>query len=428
MAKAHHEGPTVLQTSIDTVKGWYMMFGKNSREEHPDLENAMSDVGAAQPGFDAQDNEDQIDFSGLDVVVADERPEEAGDDADSMEFAWDDEDFGLPDPQPEAPDFAWDDDDFDLFDEPQGAPVAPVAATAAKPAGKGAGKHAAHAAKPVSKRDQKKADKKKRLDEMPAHQRRSIRTRRVLIVVLVLLLALAAAGVYLVSEFLKTSAQEMAQQTNTTDTNGVEEVNADADSTNDSSHTVQKTQIPNLTNLFGLTQDEAIEAVGHGATVSSSTEENEEGSDIKQRVSLELSEEPGDSKSGTPTVYLGLNEDGEVIMAGYSAATASLGYGTLSLQDIVANEHIIEHALVDAGLVVDDGVVTLPEDSSEYQTYDSDGTTLVKESATFDGEAPDTAGNQYKWTGVLAYDYTAANASGNLADTVRQVYIYLEKE
>ncbi|MBO4365935.1 MAG: hypothetical protein J5804_06570, partial [Eggerthellaceae bacterium] len=361
------------------------MFGKNNKEEHPDLDNTMSEIGDAQPDFDEQGNDGQVDLSGLDVVIADEHPEEADDGADAIASDWDDEDFGVPDPQPEAPDFTWDDDDFDLFDAPQDAAVAPVAAAAVKPAGKSGGKHAAHAAKPVSKRDQKKADKIKRLEEMPDHQRRSIRTRRVLIVVLVLLLALAAAGVYLFSEFLKTSAEEMAQLPNTTDTNAVEAVNAGADGTDDSSRTVQKTQIPNLTGLFGLTQDEAIEAVGHGATVSATSEENEEGSDIKQRVSLELSEEPGDSKSGTPTVYLGLNEDGEVIMAGYSAATASLGYGTLSLQDIVANEHIIEHALVDAGLVVDDGTVALPEDSSEYQTYDSDGTTLVKESASFDG-------------------------------------------
>ena len=117
---------------------------------------------------------------------------------------------------------------------------------------------------------------------------------------------------------------------------------------------------------MGMGQDEAIAAIGHGAVVSGSLDVNEEGNPIRQRVTtvercvrqrvtVVLTEEPADALSGTPTVYLGLNEEGKVIMAGYSAATASLGYGNLSFADAVQNENIVEKTLDEAGLSVPAG-------------------------------------------------------------------------
>ncbi|WP_304424734.1 hypothetical protein [uncultured Adlercreutzia sp.] len=68
--------------------------------------------------------------------------------------------------------------------------------------------------------------------------------------------------------------------------------------------------------------------------------------------------------------------------------------------------------------------MTLPEDSDEYTTYDSDGRTVAKEYCSFSGEATmDDA--TYSWSAVLSYDYAMANASSNLADTVRTIFIYV---
>ena len=55
-----------------------------------------------------------------------------------------------------------------------------------------------------------------------------------------------------------------------------------------------------------------------------------------------------------------------------------------------------------------------------------DGTDVVdKEMYTFEvtGEAD---GASYAWSCKLSYDYSAANVSGNLADTIRQVYLYVK--
>lgn len=440
------------------------MFRKKKSEEPSELDSAWSDRQGEESDFpvdadyenwpaweyhgssastteessytqedDSWDSEN-ADLSGIDVVVADAKASEGS----QVAFDEDDrsesgertvEDTQMPGedaPSVPEPPACWDDDSSD--DDIEGDPAAagsPAVPAPTRTVRKGRGNHAAHASKTVSKRQQAKDEKRRRLEDMPDHQRRSLRTRRVLIAVLVLILALTIVLGYLGFQFITASQQQLGQQANDTAVASVETDGQDADET---ARVMQRTQVPNLTGLFGLTQDEAIEAIGHGATVKTEVDEEEEGSAVGKRVTLELSEEPGDSRSGTPTVYLGLSEDGKVVMAGYSAATASLGYGALSLADIVENEHAIEHTLTDAGVIVEEGAAELPKDASTYQTYDTDGKTLMRESVDFDGEADDADGAAYAWSGVLAYDYTAANTSGNLADTVRQIYIYLEKK
>ena len=165
-------------------------------------------------------------------------------------------------------------------------------------------------------------------------------------------------------------------------------------------------------------------ALKHGATETTSKEVNEEGNPVKTNVTVALTDEPADTRSGTPTVYLGLNEDGAVVQAGYSAATASLGYGSLSFVDAVKNEGIIEKTLQEAGVNVPAGSAQLPADKTEYSEYASDGTTLVKESYSFSGTV-DLNGAAHEWSALLLYNYSTANTSGNLADTIRIVYVYV---
>ena len=66
---------------------------------------------------------------------------------------------------------------------------------------------------------------------------------------------------------------------------------------------------PNLAAILGASQDDAIASVGRGATVTATREVNEEGNPIKTSLTVALTEEPADTRSGTPTVYLGLDEE-----------------------------------------------------------------------------------------------------------------------
>ncbi len=262
--------------------------------------------------------------------------------------------------------------------------------------------------------------------ELAPHLKKSRRVRRILIVVAVLLVVLIVALGYFSFQLYKESQKSVVQQTqaqqSTHDVGSLSDGSSVSDS---SSATVEKkTEVPNLVNILGQTQDAAVTALAHGAKVTSSKDVNEEGNSVKKNVTVKLEAEPADSRSGTPTVYLGLDEEGKIIQAGYSAATSSLGYGSISFSDAVTNQHIVEKTLREGGVNAKDGDAVLPADKTQYTTYASDGTTRTKESCNFSGTA-DVNGTAHSWSSVLLYDYSAANQSGNLADTIRVIYIYV---
>lgn len=260
-------------------------------------------------------------------------------------------------------------------------------------------------------------------EEVPEYLRKSRRMRRILIVVIVVLVLLLAAGGVLMWQLMEVSQRTASQQAQNVEQQ-VGSIDADKETKDASTATAKKTTVPDLVGVLGLTQEEAVEFLQHGAQVSSTREVNEEGNPIKLEVRVMLTSEPSDTRSGTPTVYLGFNEDGAVVQAGYSVATSSLGYGSLSFSDAVRNENIIEKTLDEAGVTIAEGTVELPEDKMEYSTYATDGTTLTKEYCSFSGEA-DIDGATHAWSAVLSYDYAMANATGNLADTIRTIYVYV---
>ena len=282
---------------------------------------------------------------------------------------------------------------------------------------------AAEPEEPQGRHGKQKKEKKQK-QQIPAYQRKSRRMRRVLIAIVVLLILLIGALGYFAWQWFEESQLIATQQTQ--EQQSSQEVGSmQTDETKDATTaTAKKTDVPNLAAVLGMTKDEAIAALKHGATETTSKEVNEEGNPVKTNVTVALTDEPADTRSGTPTVYLGLNEDGAVVQAGYSAATASLGYGSLSFVDAVKNEGIIEKTLQEAGVNVPAGSAQLPADKTEYSEYASDGTTLVKESYSFSGTV-DLNGAAHEWSALLLYNYSTANTSGNLADTIRIVYVYV---
>ncbi len=263
-------------------------------------------------------------------------------------------------------------------------------------------------------------------EELSPAMRHSKRMRRVLIIVIVLLIiALIAIGFFVwqwIQEGQTAATQQAEQQQSDQEAGAL----SDGDMTDSGSTASRTTEVPDLMVLFGTTQDEAIEELAHGATVASTTESDDEDNPIKTTLTISLLTERTDTSSNAPSVFLGLNEDGKVIQVGYSVAISELGYGSISFSDAIENDNIIEETLNEAGLDVPVGIAVLPEDRSEYSTYASDDTTLMKESYTFDGEI-DVDDASYAWTGILTYDYSSSNTTENLADTIRTIYIYIDK-
>lgn len=259
-------------------------------------------------------------------------------------------------------------------------------------------------------------------EEVPEYLYKSRRMRRILIAVIIVLVVLLLVGGVLVFQLFQTVQNTASQQAQTaSDSIDV----AQTDEVVESSSTAKRTTVPDLVPLIGLTQDEAVAALEHGAQVSSAVDVNEEGNRIKREVRVALTSEPADSRAGTPTVYLGLDEEGHVVQVGYSTSTSSLGYGSFSFADAIENVGVVEETLNEAGMDVAEGSVKLPADKMSYSTYASDGTTLMREQCSFEGVAAASNGTNYPWSAVLSYDYSLANTTGNLADTMRTIYVYI---
>ena len=264
--------------------------------------------------------------------------------------------------------------------------------------------------------------------ELSPRMKKSRRVRRILIV-LIILLVIAAGVVGFFTYRTWTGSHQEAEQQAQEQISSHESRGEIADvPARDARETAAKlADVPNLANLLGKTQDEAIAALGRGALVTSNSAVNEDDNPIKTNLNVALTEEPADSKTGTPTVYLGLGEDGKVRQAGYSASASALGFGALSFADAVNNEHVIEKTLAKVGVSVAEGSAVLPANKDEYSTYASDKTTVVRERCSFEGDA-DVAGMPCTWSSVLSYDYTTQVVTGNLNDTVRVIYVYITEK
>lgn len=256
------------------------------------------------------------------------------------------------------------------------------------------------------------------LTEYSNRQRHNKRVRVALAflatILVLMLIALIVVGVLMFLEADKKNVSTSAQQDSTT-------LLEDAD---EKEKVTATSEVVNLVSLLGLTKDEAISHIGHGATVESETPI--EVGNLKSEVVVPLTEEQGDPKRGTPTVVLRLNEGGQVGWASYTAPTSALGYGTISFVDAIQSAHVIQNSLRAAGLTdLNPAVLNAPTDSASYSTYDTDGKTLVTEQTSFNGTGKQGDG-VYDWGATLTYDYSNANQSGNLADTIRRISISVE--
>ncbi len=332
---------------------------------------------------------------------------------------WDGFDWSVPMPEPEV-------DAAEFMNAPE-------------PERRGRGRHARHAAAKTEEAAEAAADgqtagaepapNSKSAFALRMESSRKIRKRLVVTIVLLLVIfaALGFAGYCLITNKIPFFDQPQAEtQEEETSPNVPEIVAPSGQDTQEV--TVQTVDIPELASLFGKTQEEALGLLQRGAMVTSSATIDDEDSAIKTTATVELTKEPGNPRSGgSPKVYLGLNEDGKIVQVGYSAPAGSLGYETLNFQDAVSKEHIIERTLKAIGANVQEGTVALPADPKEYTTYGSDGTTVVKERQSFDGDV-EAGGVPCSWSAVLSYDYTSANISGNSAETVRLIYVYLTEK
>ena len=238
--------------------------------------------------------------------------------------------------------------------------------------------------------------------------------KRIIVICAVVLALLIAMGYYLslMMDESRNAAVSQMRMANTTE----------QESGTASSKTAATVAVPDLVSLLGMSLDDAVDKLGYSTSEVTMPLSMTDGGPAKTVKAVILVRERAEAKVGTPTVYLGLDDDDKVVHVGFSAGTSSLGYASLSFSDLIMNEHIVQATLKKAGLDIPDNAVVLPEDKASYSEYDSDGTTRKTEMVDFEGTA-EKGDTQYAWSAAVYYDYTQANASGNLVNTLRQIFI-----
>ena len=232
---------------------------------------------------------------------------------------------------------------------------------------------------------------------------------------LALLVVLVACAVALVVALSFNSSNKMGSYAAQDDTETIE-----ASKSSKPQVTNASTQVTNLVSLMGLSTNDAVVKIGHGASIQEEAPMSSIGFSKEETVAL--TNEKGDSLSGTPTVTLGFDDNDGVVAASYTAATSLLGYGSIAFADAVQKYHIVENTLYKAGLTtVEEGSVELPSKTA-YSTYGPDRKTLVSETYTFQGTA-DMDGVAYTWNATLDYDYTQANKESDLSKTVKKITV-----
>ncbi len=250
-------------------------------------------------------------------------------------------------------------------------------------------------------------------------ERRSSRRTRVLlkiiiVCVVILIITTGTIGMTFIMQNSQQTAQSAENRSTSTDA---------GEGSDTSDPTESTTEVPDLVSAIGLSRQDAIEVLGHGAQETAETSIDEEGSFVCTIVTVELSDEPTDARTGTPTVYLSLDENETVVGLSYAAGLAQLGYASMSFTDAVTEACVVEETLRAAGVDVADEQVVLPDDSSEYTQYGDDGS-IRSERYSFTGTLA-SEGGYFEWTVLLVYEYSSSSTSSSVSDVTRRLTLSL---
>ena len=182
--------------------------------------------------------------------------------------------------------------------------------------------------------------------------------------------------------------------------------------------------IPNLTNMLNKKLATGVEAIGRGANLNKLDNVSGAGNITKQ-YAYDLTNEKSGSKTISTNVIFYTDNTDNILKISFKGDITSLGYANISFKDIINNEKIVDKSLKEAGLENIEHTNSLPLDNTKYTTYASDGTTATNLTYNFTGISYKND-SKYTWSTSILYDYTKANESGNLADTLRSLTITVE--
>ncbi|MDR1422105.1 MAG: hypothetical protein LBI64_04480 [Coriobacteriales bacterium] len=181
---------------------------------------------------------------------------------------------------------------------------------------------------------------------------------------------------------------------------------------------IEKTDIPELVGLYGLTIDEIAAKLGTN-WVLTKTDIVDDSSNpaIRQLAtfsftvqSMASGAQPMSADVSLPTtsLYISLDSDGRCIDIYYSCDLLLLDYPMSAFDDLLATSAFVDGVLESAGIVPKDFTYAAPdhEASIEYDNSNSANRKILKQSTIFSGRI-EGEGAPVAWTLTLTYDYGA---------------------
>lgn len=261
----------------------------------------------------------------------------------------------------------------------------------------------------------------------------SKRTRAILIVAIVILIAVIGIIGYFGYNLYQSANQKgqtgIASSTSMTDSSIV-------DTTAPETIVYKKTSIPNLTDLFGETTDEASATLGSGFQLTKlDNVTDDSNADITQLATYSFtptidSGNPDNASTAlapTESVYASLNSDGQIIDVYYICDLSLLDVPESSFDDLLSSDWLVTNTLQTAGVTPLDYSYEVPDPDSciVYDNPNSQNRLIVKQSQIFSGrtssETLPTA-----WTLTVTYDFGSGVTTGDdYSQAVRTINLKL---
>ncbi|MDR3136509.1 MAG: hypothetical protein LBU07_03720 [Coriobacteriales bacterium] len=276
-------------------------------------------------------------------------------------------------------------------------------------------------------------------DIPPEKLRRSKRVKRILIaIIIVLILALLAIAALAAYVFIT-----QQQSINTIQLQDILTDNQNASDRLQDTGTTEEKPMPPLAPMFGTTTDEVLSQLGSDYRLVKTEEiADEELPQARQLATLTYVQDTKSSVGNVQaqSIYLSLNEVGEVIEVYFVSSLDLLGYPMSSFANLISNKTVVDQLLQSAGVAASADFQFIAPEHDQYTKYVdplASNKRLTEESAKFSGllaakdtdataeETAESAPTQFVLT--LTYDYGAAGVADtpDRHPTQRMVYLRL---
>jgi len=193
----------------------------------------------------------------------------------------------------------------------------------------------------------------------------------------------------------------------------------------------EKTKIPEMSGLYGLTLEEVKTKLGSTYTLDPLSGEGGSAYTFKYEPKI-ISGATSGGSSKTPTlvscsINLDFDEEGKVIDVVFLSDLRLLDYPEKSFAEFVSSDDVVISALQAAGVTPSDTSALNPADTTEYDNELSENRKLMNQTRTYHGSSTATDGMN-KWDVVIKYDYGTGVASADeYSSATRTIRIKLYK-